>query len=335
MVRYDFRDRYPTAVQTLEALQSLPVVTADSLIISPRKRQSPSPTDASTMLLKETQSIPTWKSKTSSRTSIDISFAPPVANTVPEAVNQPKDVSSPTKRELSTKIQGRRLAPSLAVISVAMGLTFLVTWALLPRQSVYQNVYQTIYEDPVLVALLGKADRLRQEGNYREAISTYDQAITRNPKVPEANWGRCYSLNKLSQPDAAFDACAKALKLNPKYPEAFSSQGYALHQQTKYQAALEHFDYALELKPEFAEALTNKGVTLQTLGFHTEALAAFNTAIQIDPNYAELWANKGAVLWSLKQYEEALSAIDRALEIDPDHLSATKLREQARQQLGH
>ena len=328
MVRYDFRDRYPTAVQTLEALQSLPIVTADSLIIAaPRKRQPASPTDASTILLKQSQSIPAWKSKA----SIDTSVASPV---VADVVHQTKEISSQTKREIPTKIQGHRIAPSLAIISVSMGLTFLVTWALMPRQSVYRNVYQAIYEDPILVSLLGKADRLRQEGRYQEAISTYDQAIVLNAKVPEAHWGRCYSLNKLSQPEAAFDACAQALKLNPKYPEAFSSQGYALHQQEKYEAALEHFDHALKLKPKFAEAWTNKGVTLQALGYRTEALNAFNTAIEINPNYAEVWANQGAVLWSLGRYDEALASIDRALEIDPDHLSATKLREQARQQLG-
>ena len=345
MVRYDFRDRYPTAVQTLEALQSLPVVTADSLIITPRKRQPASPTEASTILLKESQSIPDWRPRLPSSVSkppprvskepIETSASPTIIpEIVPEVFPSDKESSPQSKRETPTKIQGRGLAPSLAIISVSVGLTFLVTWALLPRRSVYRNVYQAIYEDPVLISLLGKADRLRQEGHFQEAIVTYNQAITRNTQVPEAHWGKCYSLNKLRQPESAFDACAQALKLNPKYPEAFSSQGYALHQMEKYEAALEHFDYALELKPEFAEAWTNKGVTLQALGYHAEALDAFNKAIKINPNYAEVWANQGAALWGLGRYDKALNAIDRALEIDPDHLGATKLREQARQQLG-
>ncbi|MDJ0701988.1 MAG: serine/threonine-protein kinase [Leptolyngbyaceae cyanobacterium MO_188.B28] len=345
MVRYDFRDRYPTAVQTLEALQSLPLVTADSLIVTSRQPQSASPTEAPTILLKESPSLTNWRPKVPKRISkAPSSASPPLVETstpptrltgsAPEAPLSDKPVSSPAKQENTTKIQGRGWAPSLAIISISVGLTFLVSWALLPRRSVYRDVYRTIYEDPVLISLLGKADRLRQEGKYQESITAYNQAIARNTQVPEAHWGKCYSLNKLSQPEAAFDACAQALKLNPKYPEAFSSQGYALHQMEKYTSALDHFDHALELKPEFAEAWTNKGVTLQALGNHTDALDAFKKAIEINPNHAEVWANQGAALWGLGRYDEAVDSIDRALKIDPNHLSATKLREQARQELG-
>lgn len=181
--------------------------------------------------------------------------------------------------------------------------------------------------------LLDQADQLRQVGQFPQAIVLYDQVVTLNPQSAEAQWGRCYSLNRLLKPKEAIVACDAALKLNPDYPEALWSKGYGLELQQQPQAALELYERTIALKPNFAEAWNNKGTALFQLGRFEEALTAFNKATGIDPQFAEAWSNRGAALGSLGRYAAAAESIDRALQIQPDYADALSLREQIRQRL--
>jgi eukaryotic-like serine/threonine-protein kinase len=185
-----------------------------------------------------------------------------------------------------------------------------------------------------VAALQSQADQLRQKGQFQQAIVLYDQVISLNAKSAEAQWGRCYSLNRLLKPAEALAACNAALAVNPDYPEALWSKGYAFDLQQKPQEALPLYDRAIALKPDFAEAWSNKGTALFQLGRLEEALTSLNKAIELNPNLAEAWNNRGAVLWSLRRFDEAAASIDRAIQIKPDYQDALSLREQVRQRLG-
>ncbi|WAL61850.1 protein kinase domain-containing protein [Thermocoleostomius sinensis] len=185
-----------------------------------------------------------------------------------------------------------------------------------------------------VAALQTQADQLRQKEQFQQAIVLYDQVISLNAKSAEAQWGRCYSLNRLLKPTEALAACNAALAVNPDYPEALWSKGYALDLQQKPQEALPLYERAIALKPDFAEAWSNKGTALFQLGRFEEALTSLNKAIELNPNLAEAWNNRGAVLWSLRRFDEAVASIDRAIQIKPDYQDALSLREQVRQRLG-
>ncbi|MBD0345019.1 MAG: tetratricopeptide repeat protein, partial [Coleofasciculus sp. Co-bin14] len=141
-------------------------------------------------------------------------------------------------------------------------------------------------KEPSTAELLSEADRLRQAGQYQNAIAAYDQAIASKPDVAEAHWGRCYSLNSLKQQTEAIAACDKALELNPNYPEALWSKGVAFQQQQNYQEALKLYEQATALDPAFAEAWNNKGVTLLALDRPKPAFDAFEKATVLKPDFA-------------------------------------------------
>jgi serine/threonine protein kinase/Tfp pilus assembly protein PilF len=319
MVRYDFRDRYPSALQALQALQNLHEGVTQPM---------------SAVGMEETEFL----TEEDGQQSPTETFPPaqPRKSPPPSRQDSPTPVDRPPvpRKKLSPLAKGWRKARPMLTIAASVSVTFLVTWRLLPPRFIEQTVYQTIFEDPVLVELLDRADRQRQAGDYQNALASYDKAIARNPRVPEVHWGRCYSLNELGRLEAALAACERALTLKPEYPEALSSQGYALTQQQQYEEALQRFDEALALNPDFAEAWVNKGVALQALDRHEKALAAFEEATNLQPNYAQAWANRGAALWSLERYREAIASLDKALELQPDNPNANRLREQARRELG-
>ncbi len=188
--------------------------------------------------------------------------------------------------------------------------------------------------EPQVGELLSEADRLREAGQYQKAVELYERAIASSPDVAEAQWGRCYSLNRLQQFGEAIAACNKALALNPNYPEALWSKGAALEQQQNPLEALKLYERATALKPDFADAWINQGVALQKLNRSQEALAALDKAIALKPDSADAWSSKGAAFWELGRYDQAIAAMDKALEIQPDNQNAINLRQQAREKLG-
>jgi serine/threonine protein kinase/Flp pilus assembly protein TadD len=188
--------------------------------------------------------------------------------------------------------------------------------------------------EPQVGELLSEADRLREAGQYQKAVELYDRAIANLPDVAEAQWGRCYSLNRLQQFGEAIAACNKALALKPNYPEALWSKGAALEQQQNPLEALKLYERATALKPDFADAWINQGVALQKLNRPQEALAALDKAIALKPDSADAWTTKGAAFWELGRYDQAIAAMDKALEIQPDNQNAINLRQQAREKLG-
>ncbi len=189
-------------------------------------------------------------------------------------------------------------------------------------------------KEPSAAELLSEADRLRQAGQYQNAIAAYDQAIASKPDVAEAHWGRCYSLNSLKQQTEAIGACDKALELNPNYPEALWSKGVAFEQQQNYPEALKLYEQATTLKPTFAEAWNNKGVALLALDRPKQAFDALDKATTLKPDFANAWANRGAALWKLGRPKLALISIDKALKLQPDNQDAINLRQQAQEKLG-
>jgi eukaryotic-like serine/threonine-protein kinase len=186
---------------------------------------------------------------------------------------------------------------------------------------------------PQTAELVKQADRAREAGQYPKAVELYDQAIAANPKVAEAHWGRCYSLNMQQQFEDGIAACNKALAINPNYAEALWSKGAALEQQQNPMAALKHYKQATDAKPNFAEAWNNQGVVLLKLKRPSDALDALDRATKLKPNLANAWANRGAALWQLRRVDEAIASIEKAVQINPNDQDVLNLRQQILEQL--
>ncbi|MEL6383654.1 MAG: tetratricopeptide repeat protein [Cyanobacteria bacterium J06626_18] len=186
---------------------------------------------------------------------------------------------------------------------------------------------------PATTDLLNKANALRENQQYLQALEAYDQAIAQQPNAA-AHWGRCYSLNQMQQLDAAIAACDQAIALDASDPRPLSSKGFALQQQQRHAEALALFDRALDLQPDNVEAWNNRGISLLQVERIEEALNAFDKAIDLQPDLAEAWNNRGAALWSLRRFDEAITSTEQAIALDPNYTDAQNLRQKMREKLG-
>jgi len=355
MVRYDFRERYPTAVEALWALQSLAAPLVDSLpqsqpqvlsevreVTSSEELQPLSSTD-------EAPEIGVGLSPT----NIWLSTEPPVDTTTnvgsteqteplpQQEPPQSSEISAPTNTKPErTQKQFVQFWPVLAVLA-AVGGTFLITKTLLSPQLDGQSRVPTASPTPSPVKtpkptaaqLLSQADRLRKDGQHQKALLLYDKAIALKPDLAQAYWGRCYSLNKLQKPDEALVACNDALDFNPKYAEALWSKGHAFDQQKLPLEALQLYERATKLKPDFTEAWVDYGVALQGFGRSSEAIDALDQAIALNRNSAKAWSTKGEALWNLGRFDEAIPSLNKALQIKPNQPEVIKLRNKIQKEL--
>ncbi|HEY9603407.1 MAG TPA: serine/threonine-protein kinase [Allocoleopsis sp.] len=355
MVSYDFRDRYPTAAEALAALQELPKANVRSVLPSQRRIEIPQP-----LPYESEQPLPIPSERLA---------APTVSSSQPRKfLNFAATVIPPTKTYVQSFKPGWMLAV-FAVMGLGltglMAKTLLVSrsddssrqdnpvTAELPdnnlvspspnsspaQDSAPTTEPTTSVPSPTptsashsatsVAELLNQADRWRKAGQYEQAIAAYDKAIATQPKVAEAQWGRCYTLNKLQRAAEAIAACDAALAIKPNYPEALWSKGYAQDLQQRPQDALKSFEQAIALNPKFAEAWSNQGAALQKLHRYNEAIAAFDKATALEPNYGEAWANRGVALWSLGRRDEAVTSIEKAIKLQPENQNTRKLLQQA------
>ena len=386
MVRYDFRDRYPTAVEALLALQTL-TAAPDESVPQPQplseatqatpSQELPLPSNTeelteSEMELESTQiwvpTEPTDAGTDQSSTQIWVPTELPVETTTsasnteqtaPPPQQEPShhsEISAP--RSTKSRLIHRQFVKPWSILAVlaVVGLTFAIIKTVLSSQTARQtpdpsgtpaaspsissasNPTATSTPSPTKPQpseLLSQADRLRKQGDYEKALDLYDQAIAIKPRLAEAYWGRCYSLNKLQKPDKAIVACNDAIDLKRNYPEALWSKGNALDQQKQTREALELYEKATRIKPDFAEAWVDRAVALQSLGRSWEALDALDKAIDLNRDSAKAWFTKGEALANLGRLQEAIEALDKALQLNPDNPEAIKkLREHTQKELG-
>lgn len=357
MVCYDFRDRYPTAVEALEALRAIAPDSAEPI------RSSELGDDlASTVLLDPSQS-PIVTMKQSSAT-YDFTTTDPKDETLTLSGRTASEsflrasalAAAPPKHTFGDRVSALLQKSSLKqwiLLSTATAGLVLLGFKVSPLLRISQPAtplsaitYPTPKRSPIASpkpltpeqqakTLLEQANRQRQQRQYAAALANYNKVIKLKPKMAQAYWGRCDALTGLKRPDQAIVACNDALALNPDYAEALWSQGKALKLQDRSLEALNLFEQATLIKPKLVEAWVDRGITLQEFGRSSEAIDALDQAIALNRNSAEAWSTKGAALWNLGRFDQSIAALDKALQIQPKAEGARALRQQAREQLGY
>src|SRR5215813_12294875 len=159
-------------------------------------------------------------------------------------------------------------------------------------------------------------------GRLKDALTSYDQALTVRPDYAEALSNRGLTLHELRRFEDALASYDQALTVRPDYAEALSNRGLTLHELTRFEDALASYDQALAVRPNFAEAFFNRGNALLKFNRIEEALASYEQALAARPDYVEALNNRGHALYELRRFEEALASYDHALTLRPDYAAA-------------
>ncbi|MBI1739539.1 MAG: tetratricopeptide repeat protein [Acidobacteriales bacterium] len=135
-----------------------------------------------------------------------------------------------------------------------------------------------------------RADQLRSEKNYLDAIDYYEAA------VKKATGNSAAPLNKMG-------ICDLMLQ--------------------RYKQAKKNFDRAIKADRNHADAYNNLGVVYYEEHDYGKAIKRYEKAIALNPDAASYYSNLGAAYFSRKQFDKAALNYSKALELDPDVFERT------------
>jgi TolB-like protein/tetratricopeptide (TPR) repeat protein len=163
--------------------------------------------------------------------------------------------------------------------------------------------------------------------SWREAIETYQKAISLDPRYADAYSGLALSDYYLadSTGDAALkikaeQAANKAVELDPGLAIGYATRGFLRYiQRFDWAGAESDFKHSLELEPTNSRALQRYGSLLARVGRAKEGAEMIRKAIDLDPLASLHWQNLGTVLVFLREYPAAYEAFRHALAIRPEN----------------
>ena len=140
---------------------------------------------------------------------------------------------------------------------------------------------------------------------YRDEKTRCRHTIARNG----AAWSAMYNLGVQLKADGdareALRWYREALRITPRNPEVLNNAGVALFGLGETEEALRHYREALRLWPEYALARNNLGTALASVGDHEAAIREVAEAVRLKPDYAEARANLAQLLAAAGRLDEA------------------------------
>jgi serine/threonine protein kinase/tetratricopeptide (TPR) repeat protein len=177
---------------------------------------------------------------------------------------------------------------------------------------------------------LGEARQLL--GNLDQALSTYQQALQRDPKVAapaRTLTGDVFALK--GQVHNALAEYRAAITADARYAPAHLALGRAEARRGFYDDALPALELAVKADPELARAWQNRGAILLNVGRKDDAIASYRRAITLRPNLLEARYQLGEAYVVLGQTAPAREQFEAVLAIDPEHAQAVIALEKLRQ----
>jgi tetratricopeptide (TPR) repeat protein len=286
MVCYDFRQRYYSATEALEALKKLKTSGGGTLVVkraktfsSPQKKLKP--VDAKGWLKKGSLSLGIIGMGAALFVGINHLL---IANNAVEHYQQGNTLYELKNydRALQSYEQALKIRPE--------------------------------YDD----AWRGKGDVLQALGENKDAIASYEKAIQIEPKNWQAWTGRAQVLDKLGKSQEAIETFQGAIQINDKAEDAWQGLATIQMRLKQYPEAINSFDRLLKIQSDNWFAWYQKGWALQNLRDYQEANNAYDRAVKIKPDLSSAWYQKGNILMNLQEYREAIPAYEKAVQFQPN-----------------
>lgn len=166
-----------------------------------------------------------------------------------------------------------------------------------------------------------------QKQDFAGAKVTLSEAVSKDPKDPQAAFYLGVALDGLGDTPGAVAQYKQALALDPKLVEAAVNLSGAQYEQKDAAGALATAEQGLKANPKSAELLLNRALSLEALGKKAEAMDAYGAAVKARPDDAQLRITYAEYLAAASKRDEALSELRAAQNVDdPTLLAALGVR---------
>ena len=151
---------------------------------------------------------------------------------------------------------------------------------------------------------LKQGDAFFFEGNYKEAIKSYDEVIKRHPNSYFAWASRSWALRRMSKFKEALNSYDKAIEINPDDHLGWYGRGNALRELKRYDEAIVDYNKSIEIKPDFIWAWCRLGLSYLLKADNYKALKSLQKAKELDGEKFHKITNSNKEFDSVKGLEQ-------------------------------
>ncbi|GGB85093.1 tetratricopeptide repeat protein [Dyadobacter sediminis] len=156
-----------------------------------------------------------------------------------------------------------------------------------------------------------------RQGDSLASISSFNYAISVNPRLLRAYEQCSFILRKLNNPDQALVVNRKAIRRFPKAAELYFERGEIFATKLRPDTALINYKKAVALKPDYEEALYKVATTGIELREYNQALPALTRLYRMNPKSKEINNMIGFCHEKTGDYERAKVYYTDALALSP------------------
>jgi Flp pilus assembly protein TadD len=204
---------------------------------------------------------------------------------------------------------------SIVVIAVFGCMTFLQNRIWKNSETLWSHVLK--YTTKSTLPYGNRANYLRDQGRYQEAIRDYNASLKLKPnQAGTLNSRAKLYFSSSNNRDTLLLALAdynQAIALAPDEAEYYVNKGATLARLGNMNEALIVMNKGLEINPEQLSGYSNRSILYSRLGQYQNALADIHTYLRYRPNDADFWYESGNLKAALGNPAEGIMDIDRAL----------------------
>jgi len=156
------------------------------------------------------------------------------------------------------------------------------------------------------------------KGQYEDAVSLMNKAITTSPTNFQAWRLKILSLSKMKKSEEAISTAKESLNL---YPESiilwYTLGDIYLLDLNQYEQAVSAYEKALNIDEDDTHSLTNLAFAMDKTGNSEDALKLYLRAVTINPSLTDAWVKAGNIETRANRITQAIQYYDKALSLDP------------------
>lgn len=164
-------------------------------------------------------------------------------------------------------------------------------------------------------AYLEKGKTFAAKGDYQNAVTNYNEAISLDITNGMAYYYRAKALEELGKIDEAIKDYVMMIALKTDLKRAYYNRGTLYLEKKNYYIAIDDFDKSLAIDPKYVNAYYNRGQSYYYLSKFDKALADFSQAIILDPNETDSYINRALIYCQTGKTNLALIDQEKAIKL--------------------
>ncbi|MBD2258813.1 serine/threonine-protein kinase [Pseudanabaena sp. FACHB-2040] len=182
-----------------------------------------------------------------------------------------------------------------------------------------------------------RAQVLEKLGRGDDALAAYERAVQLQPDFVLAlerrkqilqSLQRVEQLYQLQHYDEAIAACDRTIESDAEDSDAWLMRAMALENLQRLREAALSYERVVRLQPDDHVAWFKLGTVLEKLDHPRHAVVAYSQVTRIQPDNYWAWYQRGQALEKLESFKQAMTAYNRAIQLKSDFRSALTARQQ-------